>query len=138
MSVFLARGRMRIQHDTDPKDALLAQIGDLSDLDLFYNQVLCAIYTMPNDAKTLGGLIVPTKTRDESIYQGRAGLVVKLGPQAFVDDETTKFYGQKADVGDWVFCRPSEGQLIEINGNAMRIFRDTQILGRIPNPDCVW
>ena len=64
--------------------------------------------------------------------------MVKLGPQAFVDSEDFKFDGQKVEVGDWVFVRPQEGWLTEINGVPMRIFRDTQIIAKIPHPDYVF
>lgn len=136
--MLMPRGRLKIQHDKDPGQAILEHVGDLSDMTLFWNQVLVAIYEMPKDAKTKGGLIVPDKTRDESIFQGKAGLVVKLGPQAFVDSEDFKFDGQKVEVGEWVLVRPQEGWLIEMNGSPMRIFRDTQIIAKIPDPDYVF
>ena len=138
MALLLPRGRLKIQHERDPKDVIMEQVGDLSEFELFWNQVLVAIYEMPKDAKTVAGIIVPDKTRDESIFQGKAGLVVKLGPQAFVDSDDFKFDGQRVNVGDWVLVRPQEGWLTEINGNPMRIFRDTQIIARIPDPDYVF
>lgn len=138
MALLLPRGRLKIQHERDPKEAIMEQVGDLSEFELFWNQVLVAIYEMPKDAKTVAGIIVPDKTRDESIFQGKAGLVVKLGPQAFVDSDDFKFDGQRVNVGDWVLVRPQEGWLTEINGNPMRIFRDTQIIARIPDPDYVF
>src|SRR5690606_283508 len=138
MALLLPRGRLKIQHARDPKDVIMEQVGDLSEFELFWNQVLVAIYEMPKDAKTVAGIIVPDKTRDESIFQGKAGLVVKLGPQAFVDSDDFKFDGQRVNVGDWVLVRPQEGWLTEINGNLMRIFRDTQIIARIPDPDYVF
>lgn len=138
MSLLLPRGRMKVHHQEDPKDKLLNQVGDLSEMELFYNQVLCAIYEMPSDAKTRGGLYIPEKTRNESLYQGKALLVVKLGRTAFQDDDSFKFHGQRVDVGDWVFARAADGHMLELNGVPMRVLRDTQIIAKIPDPDYVW
>jgi co-chaperonin GroES (HSP10) len=139
MSVFLAKGRMRVDHGgVDPREKLLAELGDISGIEIFYNYVLVAVYTIPKEAKTAGGLLIPQKTADESIWQGRACLVAKLGPQAFKDEGEVKFWGCKADVGDWVLTRAADGQSLEINGVICRLYRDTQIMAKLADPDSVW
>jgi len=138
MSLILPRGRLQVAHEEDPRQVLLNRVGDLSEMDLLYNQVLCAIYEMPKDAKTKGGLFIPEKTRDESLWQGKAMLVVKLGNTAFQDDEHFKFNGQRVDVGDWIVARAADGHMLELNSVPMRIYRDTHIIAKIPNPDYVW
>lgn len=139
MGLLLPRGRLEIDHgDKDPRHAILDKVGDLSDFMLLWNQIAVAIYEMPQNAKTKGGLYIPDKTKQENLFQGKAGLVVKRGPQAYKDSDDFKFDGQKVEVGDWVLVRPQEGWMTEINGAPMRIFRDTQIIAKIPHPDYVF
>ncbi len=129
---------MRIAHNTDPKADLLRKVGDLSGFKLTLNWVLTAIYEIPKDAKTVGGLIVPEKTASEGAFQGKAHLVVAMGPLAFQDDENVKWGGQTLSVGDWIFARPQDGSLMEINGVKMRLFKDVSILGKLDDPDAIW
>jgi len=138
MSTFLARGRMRLKHDRDPKDVILEKVGDLSGVQLTLNWVLCAIYEMPKGAKTQGGIILADKTTDESIWQSKSMLVLKMGPLAFKDDENVKFGGLSIKEGDWVFGRAQDGSLLEINGVTMRLYKDVSILGKLNDPDAIW
>lgn len=127
---------MEMVHDVDPAQALVNALGDLSDIDLFNNQVLVAIYKRPE--KTKGGIILADQTRDEDRYQGKVGLVVKLGPTAFVDDDSVKFHGQNVSVGDWVVYRPSDGWPNAVHKVDCRILQDTQIRMRVGRPDSIW
>jgi len=68
----------RMNHSVDPKKVILDEMGDISKVELFNNQVLVAIYMRPE--KTASGILLPGQTRDEDKYQGKAGLVIKLGP----------------------------------------------------------
>lgn len=129
---------MRIAHTTDPKQEILRRVGDLSGVEMMLNWVLTAVYVIPKDAKTVGGLIVPEKTASESYYQGKAHLVLKMGPLAFKDDENVKWGGLVVSPGDWVFARPQDGSLLEINGVEMRLYKDVSILGKLDDPDAIW
>jgi co-chaperonin GroES (HSP10) len=124
-----------MSHDTDPKEAILTASGDLSEVELFHNQILLAIYIRPE--KTKSGLILTDSHRDEDRYQSKVGLLVKRGPLAFEQDGNW-FNGLTFDDHDWLVFRPSDGWSITVNGVLCRIFDDVNIKGRVPHPDAVW
>lgn len=128
--------QMAMKHDVDPRQDLLKQIGDLKDIELFNNQVLCAIYVRPE--KTLGGIIIPEQNRAEDKIQGKVGLVVRKGPTAFVDDTDKWFSGIDVKLNDWVVFRASDGWSITVNKVLCRIVDDTDVRGRVSHPDQVW
>lgn len=124
-------------HEVDPREDLRKKIGDdLPDDLVWKNQVLCAVYQRP-DVKTKSGLYLPDQNRDEDQYQGKVGLVVKMGPDAFVDDDQWSFK-EKAAIGDWVWFRPSETLSLTVNGQLCRVVDDDKIRGRVPHPDMVF
>lgn len=110
-----------------------ASIGDLTDVRIFNNQLLVAIYMRPE--KTQGGLYLPDKTRDEDKWQGSAGFVLKKGPLAF---KHVDFEGQNIEPGEVVVYRTSDGLPKDINGVHCRIIEDVQVKMVVPNPDMVW
>jgi co-chaperonin GroES (HSP10) len=122
-------------HDEDPKTKLLAAVGDVAGVDIFHNQVLCAVYIAPE--KTKGGIIRPFSNVDEDKYQGKIGLIVKCGPHAFESDRKWSWPDDMA-VGDWVFYRVSDSVACTINGQACRILDDVDVKGRVKHPDLVW
>lgn len=123
-------------HTTDPKTDLLKEIGDISNVEVFNNQVLVAIYIRPE--QTLGGIILTNNIREEDKWQGKIGLVLKKGPSAFVDDSKNWFNGVDVEVNDWVVFRPSDGWGLTVNGNMCRLLDDTVIRGRVNHPDTVF
>ena len=126
---------MLMSHDLDPKEAILQEIGDLSSVELFHNQVLLAVYIRPE--KTKSGLILTDNHRDEDRYQSKVGLLVKRGPMAFEQDGNW-FQGLTFEEHDWLVFRPSDGWSITVNGVLCRMFDDTAIRARIPHPDSVY
>jgi len=127
---------MKMAHAKDPRDELLNEVGDIKEVEIFNNQILCAIYIRPQ--KTASGIILTEKYVDEDKYQGKVGLVLKMGPEAFVDDSGKWFKNMKIKVGDWVVFRPSDGWSVSINGKSCRILDDVAIRGRVKSPDIVW
>jgi hypothetical protein len=129
-------------HESDPKKALLKKVGNLKEFELLGNAILLAIYLRPDKAITKSGVIIhlPDKVQDEDKYQGKVGLVLKKGPQAFVDDENVQFHGQNVDVGDWVVIRPSDGWSLTLTQNQVlcRMVTESAIRMKIPSPDAVW
>ena len=95
----------KLSRASDPKQALINEVGDLSKIELMSNKVLVAIYIAPE--KTKGGIIRATQSLKEDIFQGTVGLVLKKAKLAFKDDEATKtyFHDQDVKVGDWVVFR---------------------------------
>jgi len=135
MAIVAARNTAILAQASDPKTALLNAVGDLSDYDLFHNQILVAIYVRPE--KTSGGIIRPGTNVQEDEYQGKVGLVVKVGPSAFVSDEED-FMGQSIEVGDWVVYRVGDGWALNIRDTACRILTDRTIRMRIKKPEDIF
>ena len=107
-------------------------------LEVFGNRVLVAIPTSDTIVTKSGfELIRPDSHKDEDKWQGATGLVLQCGEGAFIDREDYKFYGQRAKVGDWIFFRPNDGVLTEINGQPCRIIRDSYIIASVSAPDVV-
>ena len=98
---------------------------------------------------------MPEARVQESIYQGKVGLVLALGDEAFRYRDGYAFFSRKKDEsdeaydlrvadltpkrGDWVFYRPI-GTLWKcaIKGFACQFVRDVEIKGRILNPDAIF
>ena len=94
-----------VKYDTnDAKKDLLSLVGDLSKFEVFNNQVLVAVYVRPE--KTKGGIFLPDKAKDEDKYQSKVGLILKVGPSAFVDDAQNWFKGVTVQEHDWIIFRP--------------------------------
>jgi co-chaperonin GroES (HSP10) len=122
-------------HTEDPREKLLREIGDLSEVELWHNQVLCAIYVAPE--KTSGGIIRPASNVEEDIHQGKIGLIVKLGAQAFQSDAKWR-WPEDVGLGDWVFYKVSDGWACTINKVKCRLLEDIDVKGRVQHPDQVW
>ena len=127
---------MIMQHEVDPKSKLLAELGDLSSVELFNNQILVATYIRPQ--KTKSGIYLTDKTTEEDKFQSKVGLLVKTGPSAFEENDEGWFQNEEFNLNDWLVFRPSDGWSITIHGVLCRILSDTQVKGRVQNPDEVW
>lgn len=127
---------VEMEHVEDPKKAILDAIGDVSGIELFNNQILLAVYIRPE--KTKSGIILSHKTTDEDKYQSKVGLLVKKGPNAFIDPEGEWFSGVDFNVGDWLVHRSSDGWSMEVNKVLCRVLSDTQVKARIDSPDRVY
>ena len=134
----------------DPAKPLMDAAGNLEDYEVFHNLVLIATYVPP--AKVFKGpdgkdiLFHQTdKALDEGRFQGKAHLVLKVGPTAFKDDGVAKFGGVTVKPGDWVVVRPSDGFEMYIrdrrktnDGISVRLIEDVFIRGRVSDPALVY
>ena len=127
---------MKMYHAADPRVELSRAVGDLSQINVMNNYLLCAVYKRPD--KLASGLHLPDTVRQEDDYQGKVVLVLKKGPLAFVDDDNTAFAGQNVNVGDWAVVRSSDGWKLNINGQLCHMVQDIQIRLTIPEPDVVF
>lgn len=127
---------MIMDHAVDPKQKLLDDIGDISNVEIFNNQILVAVYIRP--AKTKSGIYLSDQSREEDKLQGKVGLVVKKGPSAFVDEANEWFKDVSVEVNDWVVFRPSDGWSITVNNVLCRMIDDTAVRGKVDAPDRVW
>jgi len=119
-----------MEHAAEPKEELLKQLGNISTLEIFGNEVLVAIYIRPQ--KTSSGIFLTDNYRDEDKWQGKMGLVVKKGSNSMVSPS------DEVQVGDWVLFRPSDGWGLNVNGVMCRLLDDRVIRGRHPSPDTVF
>lgn len=107
---------------------------------IFGNRLVVAISKRPE--KTEHGIILTEEYRQEDVWQGVCGLVVQRGPGCFIDSDKWKFYGQTAEVGDWVTFQPSHTILTKIGGERdgleCRIIQDSYILGTVLGPHVVF
>lgn len=129
--------QMLMDHgDVDPAQELIDKVGYIDDIDLFFNKILCAVYIRPEKTKT--GIILTDDIRKEDEYQGKAAVVLKVGPTAFLDDGPAKFHGQSVKVGDWIAFRPSAGLKLTISKTNCVLLQDVHVELRIPSPDIVF
>jgi hypothetical protein len=55
------------------------------------------------------GVLMSEQTRREDGFQGKVGLVLRVGPLAFQDDDRHDWCGLSAKVGDWAVYSYSSG-----------------------------
>ena len=127
---------MVMNHEIDPKLVIHNQLGDISEIEIYNNQVLCAVYKRPKQMNS--GLYLPEDHLRDDEHQSKVGLVIKKGPDAFIDENEKWFRGTSISIDDWVVFRPSDGWSITVHGVLCRILSDTNIKGRIQHPDQVW
>jgi len=121
---------MVMQHNEDPKEEIWKAVGDLSNFQLFGNEVLVAIYIRPQ--KTSSGIFLTDNYRDEDKWQGKIGLVLKKGGTSLVELSDT------VNVNEWVLFRPSDGWGLTVNGVMCRLLDDRVIRGRPAKPDTIY
>jgi len=135
--------------DYDPKRELLDKLGDLSSIEIAQNEVLLAIYMRPE--RTSGGIVLPQQNLKEDRYQGKCGLVVKIGSACRflrIDEKTGISYGLDISLHDWVVVRPSDTWALDVNSDIKalqiqdfvpcRLVYDDQIRMRVADPRVVW
>lgn len=124
---------MEMDHAVDPREHIRNSVGDISGIEVFHNQILVGIYVRPG--KTKSGLYIPDKTKDEDKYQGKVGVILKMGSTAGKDSGDGWFSDVTLNVGDWVLFRPSDGWPINVHNFDCRVLEDIHIKGRITSPD---
>ncbi len=127
----------KLSESDNPVRDMLAQIGDLSQIQLAGGRVLLWTYIAPS--KTKGGIILTNRETKENIWQATVGYIVKCGPLAFKDDlpNGINFGGFSPKVGDWVVFTPGEGKRRQINGVDCRIIEDSLIEMKIEDPQSI-
>jgi len=95
-------------------------------------RVLILPFTPPE--KTKGGIMLAKQTLDKERIATVVGLVVRLGPDAYSDEE--KFpEGPWCKEGDWVIFGRYAGARFNIEGGDMRLLNDDEILATVNNPE---
>src|SRR5690349_7662194 len=65
----------------EARQEIMDALGDLSGLNVWRTQCVIADYLAPEKLKS--GLITPHSLQEEDIFQGKAGMLVWIGAQAF-------------------------------------------------------
>lgn len=132
----------------DPKKEILDRLGDISGIEVAQNELLIATYMRPE--KTAGGIVLPHQNLREDKFQGKVGLVVKIGAACrFVrTDPNGVTYGVPIKLHDWVAVRTSDTWTLEVNGRPdvsdpsafvhCRLVFDDQIKLKVPHPNMIW
>lgn len=126
----------RIANADNPREAIAEAVGDLSDIDIAGDKVLIGTYIRPT--KTAGGIIRPDMNIQEDVWQGKVGLVLKLGQDAFKDTPDFSFGGWFVDVGQWCVYKVGDAWSFNIRGCPCRLVRDVNIQMRIYDPTIVF
>lgn len=126
---------LRMHHSTDPKVTISEALGDAVDgITLYGADILVGTYTRPE--KTASGIILADSTRGEDEFQGKIGLILKVGPLAFKDEA---FFGKAPPaVGDWVMFRVAEAFPFKLGKAPCRQLEDKFVRGKVSHPDLVW
>jgi len=126
----------------DPKRPLLDAAGDLSDYEVCHNLILVATYIAP---EKVGSIIMPDRKIDEDRFQGKVGLVLKVGPLSFEDDGSHTYGGITVKPGDWVMYRPSDAMEVFIrdrrrinDGLSCRLIEDVFIKMKVSDPSLIY
>lgn len=129
------------EYAADPREFLLSRCQLAMDNSEYTRAiVVCATYCLPAFDILSGGQkwIRAENTIMESLYQGKVGLIIGMGPLAFVDSSTINFGGQKFEVGDWVQWDIHNARQFTINRIHCRYLNDTQIIARVKDPRLVY
>lgn len=132
MSVILPhRAISAITASDNPRQAIQDAAGDLLGFEVFGDRVLVGIYMRPE--KTKGGIIRPDSNKEEDVYQGKVGLVLKWGPDAFRDEEG-ELHEQSVSPGEWGVFFIGDGKQLQVNGMPCRLVKDANFVGKIADP----
>jgi co-chaperonin GroES (HSP10) len=124
-------------HNADPKRDLQKQVDALVNfIQPLGTGVLVAVYQRPT--RTAGGIILTDNTRGEDNYQGKVGLVLRMGPIAFEDDATHRFGSAVPKIGDWIVFNVGETFSFELGKQRCRIIEDVSVRAIVDQPDIVW
>lgn len=133
-------GLQNVTHDVDPREFIMSAIGPdiLNKIRVFGAKVLVATYVRPNK---IGSLYISESVQEEDKFQGKCGLVIKMGPLAFQETEKLKFAGCKVNIGDWAWYSPVNGRAISLAGVSesihCRFLDDVDIEGDLDHPDVI-
>lgn len=116
-----------VSQSKNPKLEIIKLVGDISKEIVFNDLVLVGIYFRAE--KTAGGIIRPQENVQEDQYQGKVGLVLKMG-----EDAAERAAGI-IDVGDWIVCNIKDGWEITLNGYPCRLIALDRIRMKITNPE---
>ena len=133
--------RLAEEYAQDPKAFMLQRCALWMDnVEWMRAWVVAATYYLPAFETLPGGQKWhrAQSTQDEALWQGKVGLVIGIGPLAFVEDERLKFGGQSVEIGDWVQYDIHYGHQFTINQIHCRLLKDVDIIAKLKDPKLVY
>lgn len=135
--------------EEDPKDVIMKRLGNVLDCFPVLHGSRVMVATAPTSVKKSSILQTQTardKDIEEGRWQGKCGLVIKLGECAFETDPRYPAYawrGPKPAVGDWVYFRTSDARetgigVSEAVAISVRIIWDSDIDGTVTDIEKIW
>jgi co-chaperonin GroES (HSP10) len=130
----------------DARTVLVDAIGkdNIENFEPFHNLILIATYVRSD--KTQGGIIIGgDRTRAEDRFQGKVGLVLKVGPTAFKGKTAESFGGITVKAGEWIMYKASDAHEFffvdedkPLDGSSARLIEDTLVMGRVADPERIF
>lgn len=129
-----------MRHLVDPKNEIWDDVREyLDDVEPLGTDVLIAVYVRPE--RTAGGIIVDLGDKGmkhEDRYQGKVGLVLKMGPAAFREDEAHNWGGRAPKIGDWIAVNVGDTWSCELGKRRCRIVEDVHCKLIVQRPDIIY
>ncbi len=120
----------------DFREYIEAKLGDdLEGIDVLYSEVLLATFILPE--KTAGGIIRPDENIRQDVFQGKIGLILKMGETAYKymnDYSQFPYEGVKPQIGDYVMCHASDPRELAINGVSCKLVDASRCKLRVKDP----
>lgn len=97
------------------------------------------VATFVQSEVTAGGIIRPDRVTHEDMWQGRAGLILAMGPTAFkYAPGGFEWEGTRPKVGDWVLFRFADSWDLHLGGVGCRIVDADNIRAIVASPETVY
>ena len=129
----------------NPRVAIIDGIGQkaIDNFEPTLSYVLVGSYI--RSEKTKSGIILGgDRTRAEDRFQGKIGLVLKIGPSVNAP-ERKQLLGTPLAVGDWVMYRTSDANEFffvdaktGMDGSSARVIEDVLIMARVADPESIY
>ena len=87
----------------------------------------------PKEEKTEGGILLPEDTRRREEAASITGMILKIGPDAYTDQERFPS-GAWWKEGDWIVMRSYTGTRIEVHAQEFRIINDDSVEAIVEDP----
>ena len=134
-----------IGEGADARQAIINSIGQ-KQIDAYEpaaNLILIGTYVRSD--KTKSGLILGgDRTRAEDRFQGKVGLVLKVGPSVNSPDRP-KVFAEPIKVGDWITYRASDALEFffvdpnrPLDGSSARLIEDGLVMSRVKDPESIY
>lgn len=127
---------LEMVHDQDPKAEIQAAVAPyLDEIVPMGARIMVAVYQRPE--KTKGGVFLTQDSRNEDRWQGKCGLILKMGPLAFQADATHQWGDRIPKIGDWVAFRVGDTHPFLLGDRTCRLVEDVYVQMILDRPDVI-